>query len=176
MPNPSLKRSANGRTSSPACGALPAPQPWARLATRPGPPITLSRVPQWPRLRRVPPPASESVAGSAHLLSFPLVSCIRIGSVSGCVRLSDRLALDALPVQLPPDHEPARAGFVDHMQAMPAADQLVQRLVSMARLLANSQRPDRQPVRCIGLARHAPGAQPTVLQGTGRPGSRSHLV
>ena len=47
---------------------------------------------------------------------------------------------------------------------------------SMARLLANSQRPNRPPVRCIGVARHASGGQPTLLQGSSRPNSRSHLV
>src|ERR1017187_5048867 len=31
---------------------------------------------------------------------------------------------------------------------------------SMARLLVNSQRPDRPSVRCIGVGRLAPGAQP----------------
>ena len=34
----------------------------------------------------------------------------------------------------------------------------------------------RLSVRCIGVARHAPGVQPTVSQGTDRPNSRSHLV
>ncbi len=48
--------------------------------------------------------------------------------------------------------------------------------LSMARLLANSQRPDRPPVRCIDVARHAPGVQPTLLQESSRPNSRSHLV
>jgi len=47
---------------------------------------------------------------------------------------------------------------------------------SMVRPLANSLRPDRPSVRCVGVARHAPGAQPTLLQGTDRPKSRSHLV
>ena len=46
----------------------------------------------------------------------------------------------------------------------------------MVRLLANSQRPDRPPVRCIGVARHACGVQSTVLRGTDRLLWRSHLV
>ena len=46
---------------------------------------------------------------------------------------------------------------------------------SMARLLVNSQRPDRPSVRCIGVARLAPGAQPTLSRGTGRPSSLSHF-
>src|SRR5437870_5181513 len=45
----------------------------------------------------------------------------------------------------------------------------------MARLLANSQRPGRPSARCIGVARHALGVQPTLLQGTGRPSSRAIL-
>jgi hypothetical protein len=31
-------------------------------------------------------------------------------------------------------------------------------------------------LRCIGVARHATGAQPTIVQGAGRLDSRSHLV
>jgi hypothetical protein len=46
----------------------------------------------------------------------------------------------------------------------------------MARLLATSQRPGRPSGRCIGVVGHALGAQPTVLQATGRQSSRSHLV
>ena len=47
---------------------------------------------------------------------------------------------------------------------------------SMARRLASPQRPDRPPVRCIGVDRRTFGAQPTIVQGAGRPDSRSHLV
>jgi hypothetical protein len=46
----------------------------------------------------------------------------------------------------------------------------------MVRLLVNSQRPERPPVRCMGVARHVPGAQPAVSRGTDRRRSRSHFV
>jgi hypothetical protein len=46
----------------------------------------------------------------------------------------------------------------------------------MARRLAIQQRPDRPPLRCIGLARHATGAQPTIAQRAGRQDLQSHLA
>ena len=71
-------------------------------------------------------------------------------------------------------------GFVGHgdVDAVLGASKPTYRVLDfrMVRLLANSQRPDRPPVRCIGVARHAFGVQPTVLQGTDRLFRRSHLV
>ena len=50
----------------------------------PGPPITFSRVPQWPRLRRVPPPASESVLRVCAPPSFPLGQRYSVWPSQGC--------------------------------------------------------------------------------------------
>jgi hypothetical protein len=52
-----------------------------------------------------------------------------VAAALGDRRRCDDFAVDTLRTQVPPDHEPARAGFVDHMQPVPLTDQPAQRLV-----------------------------------------------
>jgi hypothetical protein len=59
--------------------------------------ITLSRVPQWPRLRRVPPPASEWISVVRTSLSCSIPS--RIGGLGKAQVLDEAITASSMPCQ-----------------------------------------------------------------------------